>query len=186
MRIQRLRVVTWIVGEIGGNPHFHILFSILCTVSVYGVPPPQVMSVLRSGDNGYERAGNQYPCPLLPNLDKEGVQSWQGRAASTLWVPQCLSPGPLCCTATAHRSQPLRPCFYQLLPISSPSLLHTTGNFMLVRDSIRWMPSTLISSTSPNSKLMKHNKKQLLCLLQFFFFNGAHKFQGGKYPCEWF
>lgn len=71
-------MVTWIAGEIGGNPHFHILFSILCTVSVYGVPPPQVMSVFRSGDNGYERAGSQYPCPLLPNLDKEGVRSWRG------------------------------------------------------------------------------------------------------------
>lgn len=184
-------MVTWTAGEIGGNPHFHILFSILCTVSVYGVPPPQVMSVLRSGDNGYERAGSQYPCPLLPNLDKEGVQSWEGCAASTLWMPQCLSPGPLCCTATAQRSQPLRPCFYLPLPTSSPwpetySLLHTTGNFMLVRESIRWMPSTLISSSSPNSKLMKHNKKTTALSSPVLFFMGPINPKEESTLGEWF
>lgn len=55
------------------------------------------------------------------------------------------------------------------------------ASFMLTRDSIRWAPGTLISPASPNSELMRQNRKQVLCFLKFFFY-GGHKFLGGKYP----
>lgn len=55
------------------------------------------------------------------------------------------------------------------------------ASFMFTRDSIRWTPGTLISTTSSNSELMRRNQKQVLCPLKFFFYR-AHKSLGGKYP----
>lgn len=49
----------------------------------------------------------------------------------------------------------------------------STESIMLARDSIRWLPNTLISAASPNPKLMRHNKKQPLCLPKFFFLWGS-------------
>lgn len=146
--------------------------------------------VLRSGDNGYKRAGSQYPVLNSQTQMEEGSSHGRGCCFHPLgalaFIPR---------TSLLHSHNPEKPSPPALLLPTLPhllfpagylqapwhSLLHTTGNFMLVRDSIRWMPGTLISTASPNSKLMRCNKKQPLCLLKFFFY-GAHKFQAGKYP----
>ena len=126
-KVQSGHMACW---EIGGNPHFHILISIFCTLSMGS--PHQVMGgmedVLRTGDNGYKRAGSQYPVLYSQTRMEEGPSHGRGAAFILwmpwcfLWVPWCLSPGPLCCTATVQRSRLLQPCFYQLFLISFPQL----------------------------------------------------------------
>lgn len=150
----------------------------------------QEMGVLRSVDGGCRRAGSQHPSPSPTSLHKEGAQDW--------WEQCCfhrlgaldfiLLPG------LRHSSSLEKLSLSALLP---PSPLHLLpqlensrllaespahpGNFMLMRYSVRWTPGTLISSASPNSELMGHNKNNRSVSSSSFFY-GAHKFQGGKHP----
>ena len=200
LRIQRFRVVTWLAERLV-ETHIFTPWSLSFAPCLSTGSPYQVMGgledVLRSGDNGYKRAGGQYPVLYSQTWMEEGSSHGKGCCFPSLDA-LVFSLGALAFiprTSLLHSHSPEKPSPPALLLPTLPhllspagylqapwhSLLHTTGHFMLVRDSIRWTPGTLISTASPNSKLMRRNKKQPLCLLKFFFY-GAHKFQGGKYP----
>ena len=140
---------------------------------------------IKDGDNGYKRAGSQYLVLYSQTRMEEGSSHGRGCCFHSLdalvfflgalvFIPR---------TSLLHSHSPEKPSPPALLLPTLPhflspvgylqtpwhSLLHTTGNFMLVRDSIRWTPGTLISTASPNSKLMRHNKNNRSVFSSSFF-----------------